>query len=149
MEDPQEPRMTPFDQMLSDDGLQMLKASIPYVPVQMQGFLSVFAKVRELQNALSLTRKPPAMHMMSQNMGTTSTLDMLRDIGRYAAGDLKPMFDNLSSAFSAFQMLQTFQGMSSNMDGFNPENLNTETFGFEGTDTDSSEEEDRDQNENE
>lgn len=131
MDEPQEPKMTPFDQMISDDSLQMLKAYIPYAPLQMQGFLSVFAEIRELQNVLSLSRRPPTMHMMSQATNSNSFQDMLQDIGRYTNGSLKETFDSLTSAFSMMQMLQSFQGMNQ---GMNFQNMDFQNMDFQNMD---------------
>lgn len=149
MDEPQEPKMTPFDQMINDDRLQMLKASIPYVPLQMQGFLSVFAEIIELQNVLSLSRRPPNLRMMSQGAHSSSLLDMLQDIGHYANGNLKETFDSLSSALSMMQMFQSFQGMNqgmnvqdimgafnmggSNMGGFNMDSFNMDSFNMDSS----------------
>lgn len=123
-------RMTPFDQMISDDGLQILKASIPYVPTRMQGMLSIFAKVKELQNVLSFSRRLPSMHMASQE-GHGSMMEMFQDIGQYTNGSMKGTFDNLNSMLSMMQMFQSFQnsdagGMDfSNMSNMNPGNMNS------------------------
>lgn len=158
MDEPQEPKMTPFDQMINDDSLQMLKASIPYVPLQMQGFLSVFAKIKELQNVLSLSRRPPNVRMMSQGAHSSSLLDMLQDIGHYANGSMKGAFEGLSSALSMMQLFQSFQGMNQdmnvqdimgafnmggsnmggfNMGGFNMDPFNMDPFNMNSTNADS------------
>lgn len=121
-------RMTPFDQMISDDSLQILKASIPYVPTRMQGMLSILAKVKELQNVLSFSRSLPSMHMASQEEHG-SMMEMFQDIGHYTSGSMKETFDNLNSMLSMVQMFQSFQnsdagGMDfSNMDFGNLNNM--------------------------
>lgn len=119
MDEPQEPKMTPFDRMLSDDSLQLLKASIPYAPLQMQGVLSVFAKLKELQHVFSLSRRPPAMRMMSQDSGTALP-EMLQDIGRYTNGNMKETFENLSNTLAMMKMFQTLQ-TSSALQNYNQE----------------------------
>lgn len=122
-------RMTPFDQMISDDSLQILKASIPYVPTRMQGMLSILAKVKELQNVLSFSRRLPSMHMASQKEHG-SMMEMLQDIGNYTSGSMKETFDNLNSMLSMVQMFQSFQNSDagsmdfSNMDFSNISNMN-------------------------
>ena len=45
---------TALDEMVESDQNQMLKAMIPYLPSSGQRFLSVYTKVRELQNTMSL-----------------------------------------------------------------------------------------------
>lgn len=44
---------TRFDQLVSDDQSQMLKAFIPYLPPRSQQVLSVFTKARELSNTMA------------------------------------------------------------------------------------------------
>ena len=45
---------TALDEMVESDQDQMLKAMIPYLPSSGQRFLSVYTKVRELRNTMSL-----------------------------------------------------------------------------------------------
>ena len=45
---------TALDEMVESDQDQMLKAMIPYLPSSGQRFLSVYTKVRELWNTMSL-----------------------------------------------------------------------------------------------
>lgn len=112
MDEPQEPKMTPFDQMINDDNLQLLKASIPYAPLKLQGFLSVLAKLQELQHAFHLSARPPAMHMMSQEP-PAALPEMLQDIGQYTNGSMRETFEGISSALSMIQMMQSLQQMES------------------------------------
>ena len=46
--------MTPLDQMVSSESLQILKAAVPYAPPSARKLLSVFAKFQEFKTALSL-----------------------------------------------------------------------------------------------
>ena len=50
--------MTPLDQMVSSESLQILKAAVPYAPPSARKLLSVFAKFQEFKTALSLFRIP-------------------------------------------------------------------------------------------
>ena len=146
MDEPQEQKMTPFDQMISDDNLQLLKASIPYAPVKMQGFLSVLVKAKELETVLSLTRKKSSVQMKSQEIPDSSFTDMLSDIGRYTSGSMKEMFDGISQAMSMFEMFQNLQDMDmSNMD---MSNMNFKDM-FQGFSTGDSEENSSDKNSDE
>ncbi len=156
MDEPQEQKMTPFDQMISDDNLQLLKASIPYAPVKMQGFLSVLVKAKELETVLSLTRKKSSVQMKSQEIPDSSFTDMLSDIGRYTSGSMKEMFDGISQAMSMFEMFQNLQDMDmsnmdmSNMDMSNMDmsNMNFKDM-FQGFSTGDSEENSSDKNSDE
>ena len=40
--------MTPLDQMLAQDSLQMLKAAVPYFPANVQRVFALYAKMMEL-----------------------------------------------------------------------------------------------------
>lgn len=126
-------RMTPFDQMISDDSLQILKASIPYVPTRMQGMLSILAKVKELQNVLSFSRRLPSMHMASQEEHG-SMMEMLQDIGNYTSSSMKETFDNLNSMLSMVQMFQSFQ--NSDAGGMDFSNMDFSNMNFSNMDFD-------------
>lgn len=39
-----------LDEMIEEDSVQILKAALPYLPASGQSFVSIFAKVLELQN---------------------------------------------------------------------------------------------------
>lgn len=110
MSEPREPRMTPLDQMISNDNLQLLKAAIPYAPPSMRSTLSVYAKFRELQSVLELSRRPPAVQMMSS--GQARGMDVLQELGSYTSGQLHEMVQNLSSALETLQMFQMYQAMA-------------------------------------
>ena len=57
--------MTPLDQMVSGESLQLLKAAVPYLPQQGQRILSVYAKFAELKNTLALFSQTREMSAMS------------------------------------------------------------------------------------
>lgn len=108
MDEPLEPKMTPFDRMINDDRLQLLKAVIPYAPFPMQVTLSVFAKVQELQHVMAFSQKRPSLSMMSKEV-EPSLLEMLQDIGQYAGPNVKETFDSITLALSMMEMLQAQQ----------------------------------------
>lgn len=104
--------MTPLDQMISDDRLQLLKAAIPYAPAAMRNTLSVYAKFRELQSVMALAQQPPAVQMMSSGPGPARGLEMLKDIGSYTSGQIHDLFEQMSSAMETLRMLQMYQEMA-------------------------------------
>lgn len=82
---------TKFDQLISDDQSQMLKAFIPYLSPRGQQLLSVFTKTRELSNTLALFRgRQPDMQICSSSVSSPSELlDDLRKLAMAeAAGSL-------------------------------------------------------------
>ena len=105
-------KMTPLDQMLSSESLQVLKAAVPYAPPPMQKFLSVWSKIQELRNALRLFPKTTDMQAMSIDTPKPSAFDMLSEISQFAGGQTKENLENITSALSAMQMFQAMQNES-------------------------------------
>ena len=65
-------KMTPLDQMIAEDQLQILKAAIPYASPNVQSMLSVFAKVLELQRTIQLFSHSQEISMMSEREATAA-----------------------------------------------------------------------------
>lgn len=102
--------MTILDEMISDDGLQILKAALPYLAPSGQRLLSVFAKFSELQKTMTLFQNNSAdMTIMSQEEYTPQPLEMLADIRQYATPRTKDTIDNLINTFSMMQLIQMYQ----------------------------------------
>ena len=58
-------QMTPLDQMIAQDQLQMLKAAIPYASFGLQPSLAILSKWLELQRTIQLFSRPADLSMMS------------------------------------------------------------------------------------
>ena len=56
--------MTPLDQMLAQDSLQMLKAAVPYFPADAQRVFALYAKMMELSHTIAMFSGGPAELMM-------------------------------------------------------------------------------------
>ncbi|MDD7739159.1 MAG: hypothetical protein SOT28_11410 [Fusicatenibacter sp.] len=103
-----EEKMTPLDQMIAEDQLQMLKAAIPYSNPRFQPILSVFAKCLELERTISLFTQPTELSMMSENTHSTSNpIDMLNDIARFATGERKESLEAFIQTFETLQLVHT------------------------------------------
>ena len=98
-------QMTPLDQMIAQDQLQMLKAAIPYASFGLQPSLAILSKWLELQRTIQLFSRPADLSMMSVD----APLEMLQDISRFAAG---PQRDLLSQMFQTMQMIQMLQNIN-------------------------------------
>lgn len=101
--------MTPLDQMVSSESLQILKAAVPYAPPSMQKFLSVFAKFQEFRTALSLFPATGGLQAMSLETPKSSAAGMLEEISRFAVGGVKENMENLCSALNTVQVFQAMQ----------------------------------------
>ena len=103
-------KMTPLDQMLSSESLQVLKAAVPYAPPSMQKFLSIWSKMQELRNAMNLFPQAPDMQAMSTaDTPKPSAFDILSEVSQFAVGETKANLENMTSALAAMQMFQAMQ----------------------------------------
>lgn len=102
--------MTPLDTMITQDSLQILKAAVPYMNSRGQRIFSIYAKLMELSNTLSLFGKPqPELSMMSVSRESLQPADMLGEIRRYASGPTQESIDQLLFALNTIQLIQLYQ----------------------------------------
>ena len=88
--------MTPLDQMLAQDSLQMLKAAVPYFPADVQRVFALYAKMMELSHTIAMFSGGPAeLMMMSEESGTSQPLDILQQLRTYAGESQKEMIDQM------------------------------------------------------
>ena len=85
-------QMTPLDQMIAQDQLQMLKAAIPYASFGLQPSLAILSKWLELQRTIQLFSRPADLSMMSVDAPHVSPL--------------------LSQMFQTMQMIQMLQNIN-------------------------------------
>lgn len=102
-------RMTPLDQMVNDEQLKMLKASVPYLPPRGQQILSVYTKFREFQNTLSLMGQPQEMQAMASEKASFSPIQMLEELSQFSTGTSRDMINTLLTAITAASMFQNYE----------------------------------------
>lgn len=96
---------TKFDQLISDDRSQMLKAFIPYLSPRSQQLLSVFTKTKELSNTLALfCGRQPDMQICSSPVSSPS--DLLNDLRKFSYGRSREQLDQISNFFVMMQLIQ-------------------------------------------
>lgn len=99
--------MTPLDQMLSRDSIQMLKAAVPYFPAGAQRIFAIYSKVMELSYTISMFSDEPAeLTMMSERPGASQPLEILQQLRTYAGDSQKETIDQILFAFHALEILQ-------------------------------------------
>lgn len=102
--------MTILDQMISDDNLQMMKAALPYIDIQGQRFLSIYAKVLELQKTMTLFQNSSAeLTMMSTPETKPSPLEMLNDLKEYANPSMKEGIEGMVNMLTMMELVQIYQ----------------------------------------
>ena len=80
--------MTPLDQMLAQDSLQMLKAAVPYFPAGAQRIFALYAKMMELSHTITMFSGGPAeLTMMSEQPRSSQPLDILQQLRTYAGAE--------------------------------------------------------------
>ena len=95
---------TALDQMVTDDRTQMLKATVPYLPPAGRQILSVYAKMQELSNTISIFRHAENMQVCAAE--NTDVMDMIQDIRKYSAGKNRQQLDQLTSMLAMIQIIQ-------------------------------------------
>lgn len=115
--------MTPFDQMVTSEFLQIIKLVIPYLPSDLQRMAGVFAKLTELQNAIYYFQ-PPYHHSrrgrLRQNEMNSEAF--FQDLKPYLPPDMANMFENMSQAMSMMEMMQSMN-MEDMMQSMNMEDF--------------------------
>jgi hypothetical protein len=100
---------TALDQMVGDEVSQLLKAAIPYLPARHQQIVSIYAKARELSNAVSLfSPEGDTVRIQAQSEEPVDSLEMLKDIQRFCYGNSKSMLTQAINLISMLRISQLF-----------------------------------------
>ncbi len=94
-------KLTDLDYAIADHHMQMLKASLPYMKITEQRFLSLFIKWNELVRTMNFFSENDdgMMSICSLDEDHTSPADMLAAIKPYATLKEQDMIDFLSKMF--------------------------------------------------
>lgn len=99
-----------LDEMIEEDSVQILKAALPYLPVSGQSFVSIFAKILELQNTIRLfAGSNDRVQLCAQSQEKTNPLEMLTACSNVCHGAVKERLDNLISTIAMIQMFELSQ----------------------------------------
>lgn len=118
MEDEGNVKMTSFDRIVQNKNLQLIKAAIPHMNSAEQKFLSVYVKVLELMNAVSLVNNPEeSVKICSVEQEGEPTLNMLNDIRCYCSETEKESIDLLINFMNAYQLYRTYKASADSPEG--------------------------------
>ena len=99
-----------LDELIEEDYVQILKAALPYLPASGQSFVSIFAKVLELQNTIRLfAGAKDGMQLCAQSREKADPLEMLTACSNVCHGAAKERLDSLISAMAMIQMFELSQ----------------------------------------
>lgn len=101
--------MTPLDQMICSETNQLLKALLPYLPLPMQQFLSIYTKASELSGTLRLFS---GQQMQAQSAVPTDSLEVLQDLRRYCYGSTAASLDTMIQVLSMIRMASAMQDLN-------------------------------------
>lgn len=122
----QEPApMTPFDQLISNQTLQMIKLLIPYTSPETQRFLAVYVKFSELTYTLNFFQNfKRELQAQDFEKKSISPLEIIQEIRPYLPSQTSETLDTIVNMISMMELFDTFRGNSANGEdtdsGFNP-----------------------------
>lgn len=98
--------MTPFDMMVTNEAIQMMKLMLPYMPPGFQRMAGMYAKFSELQNAIYYFQ-PPYYHSRRGRLRQKelSLNSMLQDLGPYLPEDASGTMDMISQVMSMMEIM--------------------------------------------
>lgn len=103
-------QLTAIDQIADGDGLQMYKAAVPYLPVQLQKYFSLFIKFQEMQNLLSFFNAP--VHASSVNAeAATNPEAILEELCSYGNAEQKASIEQALSLMNTLKMYQNYKDL--------------------------------------
>lgn len=103
--------MTPFDSLVTNELLQMIKLMLPYMPPSLQRMAGTYAKFSEFQNAIYYFQ-PPYYHSrrgrLRQKEFTVTSI--FEDLAPYLPEDAAQMMDSFSQAMSMMKAMEFAEG---------------------------------------
>ena len=121
--------MTPFDESLTNDFLQLVKIILPYLPDHVQRIAGIYVKLTELMNAFYCFQ-PPYYHnrrgrLRKQEKDPGS---MFEAVVPYLSPEKREMFDSFSEIWQMMEMMKEMDfgdpaNMADMMNGFQTERM--------------------------
>lgn len=116
---------TPFDEITSNQNLQILKLILPYTPPETQRFLAVYVKFSELQYTMDFFQYfKKELHTQDFEKKAFSPFDMIQEIQPYLPKHFSETLDkilNILNMLELFETLQEMPGSAENTDSeFDP-----------------------------
>lgn len=114
-------RMTPFDEYISNQPLQMLKLLIPFLPPRNQRMFAVYVKFLELRHTLSFFQG-----MRQREHSPENIFDAIKP---YMSPSDAESFDQMMNMVSMMNMMQEMQNVSD--ESFDPMSMMAGMFAQE------------------
>lgn len=94
-----------FDQMVTDENGQMLKAMIPYLPPGGQQIFSLYTKARELYNTAALFGKSTGDVQVCSSQ-ESDPVEILENIKQYSYGRSRQQLDQITNMIAMVRIMQ-------------------------------------------
>ncbi len=112
--EPEDLKVTELDRITCNYNLQMLKASLSYLPPSGRRLLSIWIKLRELRNTVRVFETPDADELLSAcNVSEAEPkrgfFDVLNEIKDYGSPEQRQTFDRFSQMI---QMISLYEQMN-------------------------------------
>lgn len=106
-------KMTPFDMMVTNEAIQMMKLMLPFMPPDLQRMAGMYAKFSELQNAIYYFQ-PPYYHSRRGRLRQKefTLTSMLQELGPYLPEEAGQTMDMIAQVMSMMEV------MNASGDGF-------------------------------
>ena len=116
--------MTPFDESLTNDFLQLVKIILPYLPDHIQRIAGIYVKLTELMNAFYCFQ-PPYYHNRRGRLRNQENDpgSMFEAVAPYLSPEKREMFDSFSGIWQMMEMMKEMDfgdpaNMADMMNGF-------------------------------
>lgn len=99
--------MTPFDESLTNDFLQLIKIILPYLPEHLQRMAGIYVKLAELMNAFYCFQ-PPYYHIRRGRLWNQEKDpgSMFEAVAPYLSPENREMFDSFSGVWQMMEMMK-------------------------------------------
>ncbi len=110
MSEQQTPNMTPVDALVCDDGLQAMKACIPFMNPREQSLLLAFTKFLEFRRSIRLIQEDSGrLEACSIEPALRTPVHMLNHIKSYCTESQRHVIESMLNCFQMLQLYQMFQ----------------------------------------
>ncbi|MFA9378866.1 MAG: hypothetical protein ACERKZ_19285 [Lachnotalea sp.] len=120
---------TTFDTVTQKHQLEIIKAAIPYINNSEQKLVSVYVKVSELMDTVTIFQKPESsVGICSTGDNEGGILNMLNDIKAVCTSKEKETINMVINYMNAFQLYNSYQDTYSDTENTYNENSSSNMF---------------------
>lgn len=101
--------MTAVDRIADGNGLQMMKAAVPYLPSTLQRSISLYIKIMEMNNVLSYYSNP--VHACSVSADAPDPEEVLNDLRNYSTDTQRQSLDQALNLIHTLKMYQEYKDL--------------------------------------